>query len=128
MADRVFRCHGCGRIPLAGTVCSEPCSRCGGVYVIEGDECGSCIEGFPRNECPKSKRWCGHHCNHVLTQDACDWCGGHYEEDEWVAQEPPAECGNCHGKGVHRTPSGQYDCLLCDGTGKEPPADGGDRG
>jgi hypothetical protein len=81
---RVFRCHKCDRIPVAGTDCSKPCSQCGGVYVIEGDECGSCVERFDRNECPQSKRWCGHHCNHVLTHDACDYCGGRYEEETWV--------------------------------------------
>lgn len=39
-----------------------------------GDECGSCGEGVP-GDCPKSKRPCGHHCNHIWTHDACDWCG-----------------------------------------------------
>lgn len=38
-------------------------------------ECGSCGEGTPAGECPKSKRPCGHHCNHVWTHDTCDWCG-----------------------------------------------------
>ena len=37
-------------------------------------KCGSCGES-PENECPDSKRPCGHHCNHVWTHDACDWCG-----------------------------------------------------
>ena len=38
-------------------------------------ECGSCGEGIPEQECPESKRPCGHHCNHVWTHDICDWCG-----------------------------------------------------
>jgi hypothetical protein len=39
------------------------------------DECGSCGEvGTQPNECPKSQRPCGHHCNHVWTHDECDWC------------------------------------------------------
>ena len=86
---RVFRCHKCGFDPVAGADCSKPCSQCGGVYVIDGNECGSCIEGFPRGECPKSKRWCRHHCNHILTHDSCDWCGGRYEEEESIPAETP---------------------------------------
>lgn len=43
-------------------------------------ECGSCGES-PEGECPKSKRPCGHHCNHVWTHDACDWCGKEFGED-----------------------------------------------
>lgn len=46
------------------------------------DECGSCGEGPPLHECPKSKRACGHHCNHVWTHDACDWCGEEFGEDQ----------------------------------------------
>ena len=38
------------------------------------DECGSCAEDIPKNECPKSKRPCGHHCNCSWTQDICCWC------------------------------------------------------
>ena len=41
-------------------------------------DCLSCGEGDPPNECPKSQRPCGHHCNHIWTHDGCDWCGGEY--------------------------------------------------
>jgi hypothetical protein len=44
------------------------------------DECISCGEGTPKNECPKSKRKCGHHCNHAWTHDGCDWCGQEFGE------------------------------------------------
>ena len=48
----------------------------------EGGECGTCGEGdFPQNECPESKRPCGHHCNHVWTHDQCDWCGKHFDAE-----------------------------------------------
>lgn len=49
---------------------------------LREDECGSCGES-PLNECPKSQRPCGHHCNHVWIHDACDWCG-----KEFGAEEP----------------------------------------
>lgn len=39
-------------------------------------ECGSCGEVAPDEaRCPNSRRPCGHHCNHVWTQDSCCWCG-----------------------------------------------------
>lgn len=38
-------------------------------------ECLSCGEpGATYQVCPASKRPCGHHCNHSLTHDRCDWC------------------------------------------------------
>ncbi len=38
-------------------------------------ECGTCYnEADALNECPNSKRACGHHCNHIWTQDICCWC------------------------------------------------------
>lgn len=39
------------------------------------NDCVSCSEGIERNECPSSKRECGHHCNHIWPQEACCWCG-----------------------------------------------------
>lgn len=48
---------------------------------MEGDDCASCGEEMPRNECPKSKRPCGHHCNHAWTHDVCDWCGQEFGEE-----------------------------------------------
>lgn len=46
----------------------------------EKQECFGCSEGDPINECPKSQRSCGHHCNHIWTHDHCHWCG--LEESE----------------------------------------------
>lgn len=44
--------------------------------------CDTCAEGgFPRNECPKSKRPCGHHCNCIWVHDHCHWCDAEYDED-----------------------------------------------
>lgn len=45
-------------------------------------ECASCDEGFPKNECPESKRPCGHHCNHALSHDFCDWCEKDLDDGE----------------------------------------------
>jgi hypothetical protein len=44
--------------------------------------CTSCGEGSPKNECPNSKRSCGHHCNHAWTHDQCCWCGKEFGEEE----------------------------------------------
>lgn len=38
-------------------------------------------------KCPKSKRPCGHHCNHSWTHEKCCWCSrelGPIEEWEWI--------------------------------------------
>jgi hypothetical protein len=53
-----------------------------GPTVREVDGCASCGEGDPNDECPKSKRPCGHHCNHIWESDACDWCGYVSEGDD----------------------------------------------
>jgi hypothetical protein len=45
-------------------------------------ECISCGENAPKNECPKSKRDCGHHCNHSWSHDECCWCGKEWGEGE----------------------------------------------
>jgi hypothetical protein len=34
-----------------------------------------------KGECLKSKRDCGHHCNHSWTHDECCWCGKEWGED-----------------------------------------------
>lgn len=53
-----------------------------GMSVIsDEDECLSCPEEMPRNECPKSKRRCGHHCNCSWIHDRCHWCGVEFGED-----------------------------------------------
>jgi len=48
----------------------------------EADDCVSCSERVPRGECQKSKRDCGHHCNHSWTHDGCCWCGKGFGDDE----------------------------------------------
>ena len=48
---------------------------------IFNDECTSCHELVPRNECPNSKRYCGHHCNHSWEQDHCCWCDKEFGEE-----------------------------------------------
>lgn len=46
------------------------------------DDCSSCGEECtPNGECPKSKRGCGHHCNHSWNQDKCCWCGATFDGD-----------------------------------------------
>lgn len=72
---------------------------------------------MPLNECPKSKRACGHHCNHVWTHDACDWCGLEFS-DENTAPTYRADHGFTPGKfsescqvmmARYRCPYGQED-------------------
>lgn len=47
----------------------------------EDPTCFTCGEGVgQRDECPGSKRECGHHCNHIWDQDACCWCTAHINE------------------------------------------------
>lgn len=41
----------------------------------ELQDCVSCGEEMPLNECPQSQRPCGHHCNHSWTHEKCCWCG-----------------------------------------------------
>jgi hypothetical protein len=47
---------------------------------VEHDDCVSCGEEMPKNECPKSERPCGHHCNCSWVQDGCCWCGKEFGE------------------------------------------------
>lgn len=49
---------------------------------INTTECVSCNEGLPLNECPQSKRPCGHHCNHSWSHEECCWCGKVFEGEE----------------------------------------------
>lgn len=59
------------------------------VWNPQDGDCASCADpavpgsedAAPRNECPKSERPCGHHCNHSWTHDACDWCGQEWGEE-----------------------------------------------
>ncbi len=45
------------------------------------NECASCGQQDPPNECGASRRPCGHHCNHIWTHDCCDWCGAEVGEE-----------------------------------------------
>lgn len=47
---------------------------------VPGEDCWSCGEKMPVNECPDSRRSCGHHCNHSWSHDACDWCGAAFAD------------------------------------------------
>jgi hypothetical protein len=43
--------------------------------------CASCGEDGPElDECPRSQRPCGHHCNHSWEHGECDWCETTFEE------------------------------------------------
>lgn len=44
-------------------------------------DCTACGEESQKNECPNSKRPCGHHCNHSWSHDECCWCGEVFEEE-----------------------------------------------
>lgn len=50
------------------------------------DDCYTCDNAGPDlnadTRCSKSKRKCGHHCNHSWTHDECDWCGIKFLECE----------------------------------------------
>ena len=57
---------------------------------IQPSDCSSCLEGgIPRNECPQSKRECGHHCNHAWSHEHCCWCDQEVGEEEQVAASKP---------------------------------------
>lgn len=46
--------------------------------------CLDCPPGPPAGEaeqCPKSKKPCGHHCDHEWTHDTCCWCGKSWGEN-----------------------------------------------
>jgi len=46
-------------------------------------ECSSCgEESCKPNECPNSRRPCGHHCNCSWSQEVCCWCGKEFGEDD----------------------------------------------
>ncbi len=57
------------------------------------NECISCGEAPKPNDpdykpddpdykCPKSKRSCGHHCNHSWSHEECCWCGATFGDVE----------------------------------------------
>jgi hypothetical protein len=47
----------------------------------ECDSCASVPGGEDHPErCPKSKKSCGHHCNHSWSHEHCHWCGKEWGE------------------------------------------------
>lgn len=71
------------------------------VEVVEPEclTCGEQADDTMFNECPESRRSCGHHCNCSWVHDCCHWCGAEIGEAD---SEPPAEpaCEVCGGRGV----------------------------
>jgi len=61
-------------------------------------ECISCEEDpepdnpmdYDNYKCPKSKRACGHHCNHSWSHEECCWCGFAFGPNE---ESPSEELG-----------------------------------
>lgn len=58
------------------------------------EDCASCGELTPWNECPKSQRSCGHHCNHSWEQDICHWCGVTFGENGVETTQAAEEVGS----------------------------------
>ena len=59
------------------------------------DECISCaedpdIDNYNDYKCPKSKRPCGHHCNHLWSHEECCWCGLVFAQ---IEESPEIEYG-----------------------------------
>ncbi len=59
---------------------SEPRDFRAPLYKRGEPDCLSCAEGMSRDECPESKRPCGHHCDCSWDQDECCWCGATFGE------------------------------------------------
>lgn len=53
--------------------------------------CASCEEESSARECPKSRRRCGHHCNHSWSHDVCCWCGSTWGDETARLAAPPAD-------------------------------------
>lgn len=50
----------------------------------ESETCETCRQAEAhRHPCERSRRMCGHHCNHSWTHDACCWCGEEWSDDEY---------------------------------------------
>lgn len=46
------------------------------------NECLSCLNDLPPDECLESMLVCGHHCNHTWTHDECCWCGASFGDED----------------------------------------------
>lgn len=52
--------------------------------------CDTCNEDgseIADQECPRSPRDCGHHCNHSWSHDECHWCGRAWGADDELRQK-----------------------------------------
>ena len=96
--------HAVVLLPMSGPVSTSPETGPPEDQKRTEEDCVSCGEETPRDECPKSERPCGHHCNHSWSHDACDWCGESFSGND-VPGEPcqPIGCDN----GIH-LPGCQY--------------------
>lgn len=52
----------------------------GGCISCEEDPAPEDPKDYDGYMCPKSKRPCGHHCNHSWTHDECCWCNRKFDE------------------------------------------------
>lgn len=78
MTDETLAPHGAPPCAACGSTKRTDSGFCGGCFNLAPSgaiqDCASCVEMDPLNECPESKRPCGHHCNHIWENDFCDWC------------------------------------------------------
>jgi len=60
-------------------ILDEDCITCPEhqAYLDQGE-----VSPYPLNECPESKRSCGHHCNCSWVYDHCHWCDKEFGEEE----------------------------------------------
>lgn len=62
--------------------------------MTDATDCMTCSEDpeheeYPLNECPRSERHCGHHCNCSWVHDHCHWCDAEFvdaDEHEGVSR------------------------------------------
>jgi hypothetical protein len=51
-------------------------------HVGLNNACYFCEENLLHMDCPKSPKPCGHHCNHLLDDGTCCFCGKELGEDK----------------------------------------------
>lgn len=54
------------------------------VLRAETPDCADCANkrmGYDDDQCHKSQKSCGHHCNHSWSHDSCCWCSAEWGED-----------------------------------------------
>lgn len=57
-----------------------------------GEDCTTCSEGEGvKGECSGSERVCGHHCNHIWSQDECCWCPAQIDENGDLTDGKPTD-------------------------------------